>query len=91
MNTFQLFTILIFIILIILMINVYHNSKKYNICKNGYIGINTKCKYCMLYKGIHYHHLSKKLFPKYWNIASTGKHCPYCMSHPGEFHFHYLS
>ena len=91
MNTIQIVIILIIIIFIILMINIHYNSKKNNISKNGYIGINSKCKYCALYKGVHYHHLSKKLFPKYWNMASTGKRCSYCMSHPGEFHFHYLS
>lgn len=45
----------------------------------------------MTHKGNHYHNLSSKLKPKYTNFASSGSHCPYCMAHPVDYHFHYIN
>ena len=84
---YQFIICIIFILIVLFSIKLFYN--KNNINQNSYMGTNMKCNYCMLYHGYHYHHLSENLYPKYINMASSGKHCNYCMKHLGELHFHY--
>lgn len=85
MNKVIIFILCVFIIIL------FFKFKNFFTDKNTYLGVNTKCKYCMTHKGNHYHNLSSKLQPKYINFASSGSHCPYCMAHPGDYHFHYIN
>ena len=81
--------IIVFLILIAAFLSVYNI---YNICtdKNSYLGVNTKCKYCMKNPGKHNHDLSTHSSPDFDNMDSSGVHCPYCMTHPDEFHIHHI-
>jgi hypothetical protein len=82
--------VIIFIFCVLILI-LFFKFKNIFTDKNAYLGVNTKCKYCMTYKGNHYHNFSTNLYPQYDNMASSGIHCHYCMEHPNEFHFHYLN